>query len=321
MKTHVVGRLAPSPTGFLHLGNAWSFLWAWLWARSQHGSVILRMEDIDPARSKAEFAAAIVDDLTWLGLDFDGDIIWQSTCHNAHITALQSLEHAGHTYPCYCTRKELRSLAGAPHVDDAGAPYLGTCRALTAHERAKKEAEGRRACVRVRCPHNGEIAFEDNIHGKQAFLWENLGGDFALRRSDGVMAYQLAVVVDDAAQGVTHVLRGNDILVSTPRQLWLQHLLGLQKIHYAHVPLLLDAHGERLAKRHSSLTLRSLREQGATAERVIGLLALLAGWRQHMLPARSYELLPHFCLHPQQCHLANALQGIKVTPEHLAMCF
>ncbi len=317
MKQATVTRLAPSPTGFLHLGNAWSFLWAWLWARSQKGRVLLRMEDIDPARSKPEFASAILEDLAWLGLDFDGDVVWQSARSEIYLEALQRLERAGHTYPCYCTRKELRTLAGAPHIDDTGAPYPGICRMLNTHERRQKEAEGRRACLRLRCPSHGDIHFIDGIYGQQRFQWDMLGGDFALRRSDGVIAYQIAVVADDAAQGVTHVLRGSDILISTPRQIWLQKLLGFQSVHYAHVPLLLDADGERLAKRHKSLSLRALREQGIHAERIIGLLAALAGWQQEVLPMHPKDLIPCFCLRPRVLCDAKAEHAIRLLPEHI----
>ncbi len=311
----VVGRLAPSPTGYLHLGNAWSFLWAWLWAHSLGGRVVLRMEDIDPARSRMEYAQAIFDDLHWLGLEHDEHVLWQSSRHAEYDSALKTLEKTGHTYPCFCTRKELRTLAGAPHVDDVGAPYPGTCRYLRNEERAQKEAQGRRACVRMRCPLEGRTSFHDAIYGKQEFFWENLGGDFALRRSDGVIAYQLAVVLDDAAQGVSHVLRGSDILASTPRQIWLQSLLCLPGVHYAHVPLLLDACGERLAKRHHSLTLRALRERGVSAKHVLALLAMLAGWRRSMSPIDAKQLIPYF--HLQSCEAS--LKGIKVEQAHMDM--
>ncbi len=296
MKNNVVGRLAPSPTGLLHLGNAWSFLWAWLWAKSMGGRIVLRMEDIDPDRSKIEFAKAIEEDLHWLGLHWDGPTLTQSTRIKEHNTALQFLEQGGHIYPCYCTRKELRSLAGAPHVDDMGAPYLGTCSKLSSHERSKKEQEGRRAALRLRCPQNEQIQFDDAICGLQTFNLHQCGGDFALRRSDGVLAYQLVVVVDDAAQGVNQVLRGSDILISTPRQILLCNLLGLNIPQYAHVPLLIDESGERLAKRHQSLTLQSLRGQGVRAENIIGLLAYLAGLRDAISPVCADELVHNFKL-------------------------
>ena len=298
------GRLAPSPTGLLHLGNGWAFLLAWLSARSAGGVVILRMEDIDPARSRAHWAEAIMEDLHWLGLDWDygPDVggphapYTQSLRSACYTAILERLTAAGHCYPCYCTRKELRQLAGAPHVEDMGAPYPGLCRRLTPRQRAAREAAGRKACVRLRCP-EAPINFEDVVYGPQRFDLQHCGGDFALRRSDGVVAYQLAVVADDAAMGITQVVRGRDILISTPRQILLYRLLGLPAPQYAHIPLLLDAQGERLAKRHQSLSLRALREKGIAPEAVVGLLAWLARWQPRPEPLAAAALLPHFCLH------------------------
>ncbi len=288
------GRLAPSPTGLLHLGNAWSFLWAWLWAKSSRhtqGCVLLRMEDIDPQRARKEYAATIEDDLRWLGLHWDGPVLYQSQRVEKYHTILHDLQKKDWVYPCYCTRKELRSLAGAPHVEDSGAPYPGLCATLSQAERAMKESAGRKGAWRLRCGASPKdmlhaqqatvekkVCFHDILYGEQCFSLQDIGGDFALCRSDGVVAYQLAVVVDDAAQGVTQVVRGSDILVSTPRQLYLQEILGLPTPQYAHVPLLLDDEGQRLAKRHSSLSLQALRAAAVPPERIIGLLAHLAGY-------------------------------------------
>lgn len=219
----VRGRLAPSPTGFLHLGNAWAFLLAWLACRSKGGSLVLRMEDIDPDRSRPEYADAIIRDLRWLGLDWDegpdaggpaGPYV-QSARMGLYADALNRLDRAGHIYPCYCTRKELRTLAGAPHVGDAGAAYPGTCRNLPPERRAELEAAGRRPCIRLRCP-SQNYAFEDAVFGPFSMTLEACGGDFALRRSDGVIAYQLAVVVDDGLMGITQVVRGR--ICSSPRR-------------------------------------------------------------------------------------------------------
>ena len=274
-------RFAPSPTGYMHLGNAWAFLLAWLAVRSAGGALVLRMEDIDPQRSRPEYARALVEDLRWLGLDWDegpavdgaipdeGDMAEQGPCGPYFQSAraalydatLDAMDRAGLVYPCYCTRKELRQLAGAPHVDDAGAPYPGTCRHLSPEERRQREARGRRACLRLRCP-EGRFHFQDGLLGEQSFTLEDCGGDFALRRSDGVVAYQLAVALDDALMGITQVMRGRDILTSTPRQLALLRLWGFEPPAYAHIPLLLDGQGERLAKRHQSLGVRELRRQG-----------------------------------------------------------
>ncbi|WP_458400512.1 tRNA glutamyl-Q(34) synthetase GluQRS [Mailhella sp.] len=284
--TPPVGRLAPSPTGLLHLGNAWSFLLAWLGVRSHPsgaGCIILRQEDIDPARSRREWMDGIERDLAWLGLDWDGPVFQQSQLGERYETALGELEARGLVYPCYCTRKELRELAGAPHgahdgLGDAGAAYPGTCRRLTPEERADREAQGRRASLRLLCPDGeaGRESFHDLVLGPQSFTLTDCGGDFALRRSDGVWAYQLAVVADDLAMGVNQIVRGEDILLSTPRQLLLWRLFGGTAPSFAHIPLLHDSEGERLAKRHKSLSLAQLRESGYRPESIVGWLARLA---------------------------------------------
>ena len=207
--------------------------------------------------------------------------------------ALSRLDKAGHTYPCYCTRKELRTLAGAPHVGDAGAAYPGTCRNLSPERRSGLEADGRRPCIRLRCPSQG-YAFEDAVSGPFSMTLEACGGDFALRRSDGVIAYQLAVVVDDGLMGITQVVRGEDLLVSTPRQLALFDLLGYPRPAYMHLPLLCDPEGERLAKRHASLTLASLRDAGVSPAAVAGYLGWKAGLLGAPSPIHPRDLLPAF---------------------------
>ena len=284
---HVRGRLAPSPTGFLHLGNAWAFLLAWLACRSRGGTLVLRMEDIDPDRSRPEYETAIIDDLHWLGLDWDEGPDLPCSPHGPYRQSerlplyrdfLQRLRAAGQAYPCYCTRKELRLLAGAPHVGDMGAPYPGTCRHLSREQREAFEAAGRHPCLRLLCPEQA-FSFVDAIHGPVALTLTECGGDFALQRSDGVISYQLAVAVDDGLMGINQVVRGEDILLSTPRQLALFDLLALPRpTEYMHVPLLCDASGERLAKRHASLSLRALREKGAAPENIVGYLAQKAGF-------------------------------------------
>ncbi len=310
-----IGRLAPSPTGLLHLGNAWSFLWAFVQMRSQEGKLYLRMEDIDPERSRKEYALAIEEDLRWLGLYWDGEILYQSSQQSAYATALQLLEDNKYIYPCYCTRKELRSMAYAPHVDDAGALYGGKCRHVSVEERAAKDALGQKSCVRLNCSAKecDPIYFNDAVYGEQVYTLESCGGDFALRRSDGVIAYQLAVVVDDAKQGVTHIVRGSDILVSTPRQLYLMELLGYDIPQYAHVPLLLDNEGQRLAKRHASLSLQALRHAGVSAHRVLGLLAYLAGFRESIQDIHALELCKDFSFST----FNTKKQGIRLTDAHI----
>ena len=306
----MVGRLAPSPTGLLHLGNAWAFLLAWLAARAGDdrggGRVILRLEDIDPDRSRPEYARAVLDDLRWLGLDWDeGPDVGgphgpyaQSKRMDRYAAALEGLTRAGLVYPCFCTRKELRQVAAAPHAEDGSPVYPGTCRNLSPERRAELLAGGRRPCLRLRCVDaagGGEtVAFDDRIAGHRRMTLAECGGDFALRRSDGVYAYQLAVVADDIAMGVNQVLRGDDILASTPRQIFLHRLLGAPAPAYAHAPLLLDAAGERLAKRHQSLTLASLREGGVRAAAITGYLAFRAGLIAAPRPTVPAALLSAF---------------------------
>lgn len=326
----VCGRLAPSPTGLLHLGNAWAFLLAWLSARSQQGRLILRMEDLDPQRSRPGFAAAIREDLEWLGLDWDagpesdgacgphaeGPAAAENPCGPGtgsprpaaagpysqsrrgavYASALRRLEAAGLTYPCFCSRKELRTLASAPHAGEhADAPPPDPCRDLAPALRAARLAEGRPAALRLRCP-PGAVTFEDMVLGPQRLTPADYGGDFALRRSDGVVAYQLAAAVDDGLMGVSEVVRGRDLLTSTPRQLVLLRALNLPEPRYAHIPLLLDASGERLAKRHASLSLRSLRERGVRPERITGYLARLAGLNPEGHALWPAELVSRFSL-------------------------
>lgn len=298
----VTGRFAPSPTGLMHLGNAWSFFLAWLGARASGGRVILRHEDIDPDRSRTEWMDAMERDLSWLGLDWDEGSshglhapYHQSMCGPLYERALDALKAKGLVYPCYCTRKELRILAGAPHgasdgLGDAGAAYPGTCRHLTPEQRAQKEAEGRHPALRLLCPDDDVESFNDLVLGPQNIALKDCGGDFALRRSDGVWAYQLAVVVDDIRMGVTQIVRGEDILLSTPRQLLLYRLLDAIPPTYAHVPLLCDENGERLAKRHHSLSIAALREKGCSPTSIIGFFARLAGLQPEASPVSPSRL-------------------------------
>lgn len=305
MPGEIRGRLAPSPTGRLHLGNAWAFLLAWLSARACGGTLVSRLEDIDPERSKDHYAQAIIEDLAWLGLDWDAGVgvcsadergpYRQSERGHVYAAILDRLARQGLTYPCFCSRRELRLLAAAPHIDDVGAPYPGTCRHLSAGQREERLAQGRPACLRLRCP-PFPIAFADAVQGPQNFLPEHYGGDFALRRSDGVIAYQLAVAVDDALMGITQVVRGRDILPSTPRQIALLEILGYPPPQYVHFPLLLDAEGQRLAKRHHSLTLHALRNMGVPPRRLIGFLGYKAGFQDTVQEVSPAELLPAFDL-------------------------
>ena len=316
------GRLAPSPTGFLHLGNAWSFLWAWAAVRTKFGQVILRIEDIDQTRSRPEYVTALIEDLQWLGLDWDlGPTLldpqpnyFQSSRHQLYEQALARLAKEDLTYPCFCTRKELKMLASATHLDDEGLFYPGTCRKLNPNERQARLKAGQKAAIRLKCPLNLDpISFHDRFLGRKCFTPTPQGYDLPLRRSDGVIAYQLACVIDDAAMGVTQVLRGRDLINSTPRQILLAQLLGIKPISdYAHIPLLLDAMGERLAKRHQSLTIRSLRANHVLPEQIIGLLAFLAGINDSQDRLKIKEILPRF----DQVHLSGP--DIRITPDLLA---
>lgn len=246
--------------------------------------MILRIEDLDPDRCRPEYAAQLRRDLEWLGLDWDEEQTPQSQRTEAYAEAFARLD----TYPCYCSRNELHA-ASAPHASDGAVIYAGTCRDLTAAERAAKT---RRPAWRVRVP-DEEVSFVDGLQGE---VRENLArecGDFILRRSDGVYAYQLAVVVDDAAGGVTEIVRGADLLRSTPRQLWLQTQLGLPHPHYYHVPLLCAPDGRRLSKREHDLDLGVLR-QTLTAGQLLGKLAFLAGLLDRPEAASAAELTREF---------------------------
>jgi glutamyl-tRNA synthetase len=261
------GRFAPSPTGTLHVGNLRTALLAWLFARSAGSRFLLRIEDLDPSDARPEHEARQVADLAALGLDWDPPVVRQSERRNGHVAAVERLVATGRTYPCYCTRREIREAATAPH-GPAGA-YPGTCRDLSAAERSEREAAGRRPALRLRA--DGEVVtVHDRLHGEVSLPVD----DFVLRRNDGIVAYNVAVVVDDAAAGVEEVVRGDDLLDSTPRQVLVARLLGLPVPAYAHVPLVLGPDGARLAKRHGAVTRAEL--EGAGID-VLGLLAASVG--------------------------------------------
>ena len=259
------GRFAPSPTGPLHLGSLRTALVAWLFARGVGARFLVRVEELDPQRSRRAFEAGQLADLRALGLDWDGPVVRQSQRLERYEEALASLERAGRLYPCFCTRAEIREASLAPHRPDAGGGYPGTCLALSDAERARRIAAGDQYALRVRADRE-RVWFTDRMLGEQSTIVD----DFVVRRADGVAAYQLAVVVDDAAQGIGEVVRGADLADSTPRQILLARLLGLPVPRYAHVPLVLGADGARLAKRHGAATLAD------RGEPVAATLALLA---------------------------------------------
>jgi len=278
------GRFAPSPTGPLHLGNARTALLSWLAARAVGGAYLMRVEDLDGPRVRPGMEARILEELRWLGIDWDegpdvgGPVgpYRQSERRAGYARALDRLRADGRVYPCFCSRAEIAASARAPHgPSDEGPRYPGTCAALSAAE-ASRRAETRSPAWRLRVA-PGPVAFEDGVHGPCAFDVAASVGDFVVARADGVAAYQLAVALDDAAMGVTDVVRGGDLLPSTARQLLLYAPLGLAPPRFAHVPLVVGEDGERLAKRHGALSLGELRERGADPRAVVALLAELSG--------------------------------------------
>ena len=286
------GRYAPSPSGRMHLGNLMCCLLAWLSAKSKGGQVLLRIEDLDAARCPRVYADAIMDDLAWLGLAADGPTptVYQSERSGIYQQYYDILLKKGLIYPCFCSRSQLHA-ASAPHRSDGQVVYAGTCRGLSAEEVARRSLM-RAPAFRVRVP-DEEIAFTDGHLGHYA---ENLArdcGDFYLRRADGVFAYQLAVVVDDALMGVTEVVRGSDLLSSTPRQLWLYRELGLTAPQFYHLPLLLAPDGRRLSKRDGDQSLENLRAR-YTPQEIIGKLAYVCGLQDTPAPAAPQELVPGF---------------------------
>ncbi|CAM2885029.1 tRNA glutamyl-Q(34) synthetase GluQRS [Paenibacillus sediminis] len=294
------GRFAPTPSGMIHLGNARTALLAWLQMRAVRGEFILRVEDIDIHRSKPHIAEQIIDDLYWLGIDWDeGPDVGgsygpyrQSERQHLYEQALLKLSQGQYLYPCYCSRAQLLSVASAPHgIASEGPAYNGQCRSLTTEQRLVKAAD-KVPSLRFKTP-EGNISFADQIAGLQSFS-ASYGGDFIVKRADGIISYQLAVVVDDAAMGITDVLRGWDLLDSTPRQLLLYKALGLNAPSFAHVPLLYGPDGQRLAKRHGAIALHSIRAQGISPEKVVGYLAYMSGLIPKPEPVKASELIEHF---------------------------
>lgn len=271
-----VGRLAPSPTGLLHLGHARSFLLAWWHARAAGGRIALRIEDLDRERVRPGMIDRTLADLEWLGLDWDGPHELQSAGLQRIDAAARELTERGLAYPCVCTRADLRAAASAPHQDDREARYPGTCRGRFASLAEARRATGRDPGLRF-AVEPGAIALVDEFVGAFESDVAAEVGDFLIARRDGAPAYQLAVVVDDARQGVTEVVRGDDLLPSTARQWHLQRALGLPHPRWIHVPLVLDANGRRLAKRADDLSLFALRERGVDPRAVVAWAAQSAG--------------------------------------------
>jgi len=259
-----VGRFAPSPTGLLHLGNLRTALASWLSVKARGGAWILRIEDVDRSRSRPAFALRQVQDLEALGLVSDVPVLWQSSRETAYQAALANLHAEGLLYPCACTRKDLAVMASAPHAEDGLRPYPGTCR-------SRHLEELRPDALRFRLP-EGEVPWSDLVLGAQRDEPSALTGDPLLHRRDGCFAYHLAVVVDDAAQGVTEVVRGGDLRSSTATQIRLQQALGLESPTYAHLALVATPEGARLGKRGGALGLQELQAKGITIPEILGRL-------------------------------------------------
>ena len=293
MKPPTVGRRAPSPTGAQHVGNARTYLAAWLSARSAGGAVKLRIEDIDSPRIKPGAAEQAMADLRWLGLDWDGEPVVQTARLSHYEAALDALKRQELVYPCTCTRTDVAAAASAPHAGDE-VTYPGTCSHRRAADAAPLVAEVKPFAWRFRV--TDSPAFVDHFAGPQRIDLTRGGGDFVVWKSAGTPAYQLAVVVDDAAAGVTEVVRGDDLIPSTPRQLLLYRALGHTPPEFAHVPLVVGEDGRRLAKRHGDTRLAALRAAGVTAEALAGLLAWSCGWQERIEPISPRALLGRFRL-------------------------
>ena len=283
------GRFAPSPTGPLHLGNLRTALLAWLFARSAGARFLTRVEDLDRSRVRPGMEEAQLSDLRVLGLDWDDPVVRQSERMELYEEAVARLDADGLLYPCYCTRAEIRAAASAPHGISASDRYPGTCRELTAEQRAVREASGRPPALRLRSGHV-RVAFEDRLLGR----FEEEADDFVVRRNDGIPAYQLAVVVDDAAQGIGEVVRGADLADSTPRQILLARMLGLPEPRYAHVPLVLGPDGRRLAKRHGAVTLSDRANLGEGPDEIRAWMARTIGLAEAGEKPTLYDLLARF---------------------------
>ncbi len=288
-------RFAPSPTGYMHLGNVWIAFLNWLWTRQQGGSIVLRIEDIDRQRCRGEYIRGIEEDLEWLGLSYDegpqGNYAYgtplQSERFPLYEEILADWAKRNLIYPCYCTRARLHSISSAPHEGEDLPVYDGHCRHLTeAERRAMMKAPSWRIAME-----ESTERFADLFLGAHEKTLHPMADDFVVRRADGMVAYQLAVSIDDGAMGITHVLRGNDLLSSTYYQLYLLKKLGYAAPVYGHLPLLVDKEGVRLSKRQKGITIREMRENGRTAADVIGKLLYFAGAISKEMPISAEQAL------------------------------
>ncbi len=299
-----VGRLAPSPTGALHLGNVRTFMVAWLRARSLGGRVVFRMEDLDHPKDKPGAAEQAVDDLGWLGFDWDEEYV-QSERKDAYRDALKSLVRRGLAYPCVCSRRDVESAQSAPHAGEQ-LHYPGTCRGrfaswseAQAFIDAVTPGSGRIPCWRFRVPAGTRVAFDDVFAGHYEQDVSAVLGDFPLAREEFGAGYTLACAADDLAMGVTEVVRGDDLLAATPAQMLLARALAPEsagRIAYLHLPLVVGPDGRRLAKRHGDTRVSSFREAGWTPERLVGLLAESCGWAREGESVSLADLVERFDL-------------------------
>lgn len=294
-----VGRLAPSPTGALHLGNARTFMIAYLRARSLGGKLIMRMEDLDHPRDKPGAAAAALEDLRWLGFDWDEQYV-QSERKEHYAESLSRLVALGCAYPCVCSRRDVESAQSAPHEGEQ-LFYSGICRGRFASWSAacaelKRRGETRIPCWRFKTAEDAEVEFDDVFAGRYRQNVSRTLGDFPLARDEYGAGYTLAATVDDAAMGVTEVVRGDELLAATPAQVLVQRALGLPEVRYCHVPLVVGPDGKRLAKRHGDTRIASFREKGVSAEAIIGYLASTCGWCPFGEKTSLKDLLPVFTL-------------------------
>ena len=294
-------RLAPSPTGALHLGNARTFLINYLAARSENQQIVMRMEDLDGPRVKAGAVEQSYEDLHWLGITWDeGPSLGgnyspyvQSERHHLYEDALKKLSEKGFAYPCVCTRKEIAASVSAPHAESEGLHYPGLCRDRFKNEEEAFAEKNRPPSWRFRVP-DRDIHFTDGVHGEQVINVYKTTGDFVITRADKIASYQLAVVVDDAAMDITHIVRGDDLLPSTARQILIYEALGLNVPKFYHVPLVVGQDGRRLAKRHGDTRVSALREAGYSSEKVIGLLAYWCGLVKENTNISADELINIF---------------------------
>ena len=293
----------------MHLGNVFCALLSWLSAKSKGGEWLLRIEDIDPGRSRQAYADWLMDDLDWLGLRWDGTPVYQSQRSDIYEHYYDQLCQQGLTYPCYCTRADLLATQ-APHESDGRVVYKGTCRQLPPQP-------GRTAATRLVVP-DQTVTFQDGHYGTQAVNLAREVGDFIIRRKDGAWAYQLAVVVDDALMGVTEVVRGRDLLLSSPQQMYIAKLLGFSSPSFTHLPLLCNASGQRLSKRDSSLDMASLRQRHTPTD-IIGQLACMAGLQSEPQPVCPADLIASFSWDsvPRQDIIMSESPTFKIEVQYL----